>query len=260
MKIVLTGMGAVCAAGAGVPRFVHATDGWRTALQPGTRFAPPPLPTFQVGQVPDDALSGEADDDRAVRIALPAVVEALKSARLRPGEAQRRVDLFFVGTSLGGMNTAQALQRATLAKRARGDAPPAVAAPAASGPAWMQGGYHGPAATLAARLHLRAHVATYNATCSSGIVALSLACEPSAAARPRLASWAPSTRSARSSTPASTRSALASGLSAPLRRRSTGLLAEGAGFLVIESEESAEGDAVPSPNPQRLDHQQKRTT
>ena len=46
MKIVLTGMGAVSAAGAGVPRFVHATDGWRQSLQPGTRFAPPPLPVL----------------------------------------------------------------------------------------------------------------------------------------------------------------------------------------------------------------------
>jgi 3-oxoacyl-[acyl-carrier-protein] synthase II len=234
-----------------VPRFVHATDGWRQSLQPGTRFALPPLPILQVGEVPDEALSGEADDDRAVRIALPALVEALQSARLRPGEAQRRVDLFFVGTSLGGMNTAQALQRAALVRKAGGTAPepaPAPAPAAGAAPPWMQAGYHGPAATLAARLHLRAHVATYNATCSSGLVALALACERIRRGEAGVAvvggvdALCPFVYAGFHAL-----GALASGLSAPYDAGSTGLtLAEGAGFLVVESEESAEArDAVP---------------
>jgi 3-oxoacyl-(acyl-carrier-protein) synthase len=234
MKIVLTGMGAVTAAGAGVPRFVHATDGWRTALQPGSSFTPPPLPVLLVGQVPDDALSGEASDDRSIRIALPALVEALRSARLPPAEAQRRVDLFFVGTSLGGMNTAQALQRRSLGQEVEKIAP-------------MQAGYHGPAATLAARLHLRAQVASYNATCSSGVVALALACERIRRGEARLAvvggldalcTFVYAGFHALG--------ALATGLSAPYDGGSTGLMiAEGAAFLVVESEESAEERDAP---------------
>jgi 3-oxoacyl-(acyl-carrier-protein) synthase len=112
----------------------------------------------------------------------------------------------------------------------------------------MQAGYHGPAATLAARLHLRAHVATYNATCSSGIVALSLACERIRRGEARLAvvgavdALCPFVYAGFHAL-----GALASGLSAPYDAGSTGLtLAEGAGFLVVESEESAEErDAVP---------------
>lgn len=234
MKIVLTGMGAVTAAGAGVPRFVHATDGWRTALQPGSSFTPPSLPVLQVGQVPDDALSGEATDDRSIRIALPALVEALRSARLPPAEAQRRVDLFFVGTSLGGMTTAQALQRRALGQEVEKIAP-------------MQAGYHGPAATLAARLHLRAQVASYNATCSSGVVALALACERIRRGEARVAvvggldALCPFVYAGFHAL-----GALATGLSAPYDGGSTGLMiAEGAAFLVVESEESAEERDAP---------------
>src|SRR5262245_11828281 len=234
MKIVLTGMGAVTAAGAGVPRFVHATDGWRTALQPGTSFAPPPLPVLSVGQVPDEALSGEANDDRAVRIALPALVEALRSARLPPAESQRRVDLFFVGTSLGGMNTAQALQKKALGQEIERIAP-------------MQAGYHGPASTLAARLHLRAQVASYYATCSSGVVALALACERIRRGEARVAvvggldALCPFVYAGFHAL-----GALATGLSAPYDGGSTGLMvAEGAAFLVVESEESAEERDAP---------------
>jgi 3-oxoacyl-(acyl-carrier-protein) synthase len=234
MKIVLTGMGAVTAAGVGVPRFVHATDGWRTALTPGTSFAPVPLPVLNVGQVPDEALAGDVHDDRAIRIALPALVEALRSARLPPAEAQRRVDLCFVGTSLGGMNTAQALQKKALGQEVETFFP-------------MQAGYHGPASTLAARLHLRAQVATYNATCSSGLVALALACERIRRGEAQLAvvggldALCPFVYAGFHAL-----GALATGLSAPYDGGSTGLsIAEGAAFLVVESEESAEARDAP---------------
>jgi 3-oxoacyl-(acyl-carrier-protein) synthase len=234
MKIVLTGMGAVSAAGAGVPRFVHATDGWRTALVPAGRFAPHGLPIVDVGAVPDDALAGEPDDDRALRIALPAVVEALRSAAIRPGETARRVDLLLLGTSLGGMETALALQRV-----ANGSTEPARP--------WMQAGYHGLATTLAARLHLRAQVATYNSTCSSGLVALLLAAERIRRGEARLAvvggvdALSPFAYAGFHAL-----GALATGRCAPWDSGSTGMaLADGAGFVVIESDESAEERGAP---------------
>jgi 3-oxoacyl-[acyl-carrier-protein] synthase II len=237
MKVVLTGMGAVSAAGAGVPRFVHATDGWNTALAPDPRFVPPGAPTLDLGVVPEDALAGEPTDDRALRLALPAVVEALRAAAIRPADAPRRVDLVLVGTSLGGMGTAQELQR-----RATGGAP-REGAPSS----FTQAGYHGPAATLAARLHLRAQVASYNATCSSGLLALMLATERIRRGEARLAlvgavdALCPFVYAGFHSL-----GALASGRCAPYDRSSTGLtLAEGAGFLVVESEESAEERDAP---------------
>jgi len=245
VKIVITGMGAVTAAGAGVPRFVHATDGWRTALAPDQRFVAAGLPLLDVGVVPEEALAGEATDDRAVRLALPAVTEALRAAAIRPGETVRRVDLFLVGTSLGGMNTAMALQSAALRASAGAHEPAARGRGAA---AWTQAGYHGPAATLAARLHLRAQVATYNSTCSSGLIALMLAAERIRRGEARLAlvgavdALGPFVYAGFHAL-----GALASGRCAPYDIASTGLtLAEGAGFLVVESEESAEErDALP---------------
>jgi 3-oxoacyl-[acyl-carrier-protein] synthase II len=243
LKIVVTGMGAVSAAGSGVARFVHASDGWRVALAPDRRFVPAGLPVYDLGVVPDDALAGEPNDDRAVRLALPACVEALRSAAIRPGDTARRVDLFFVGTSLGGMATAQALQRLSLDTSATA---PAAAAGTSSTP-WTQAGYHGPAATLAARLHLRAQVATYNATCSSGLVALLLATERIRRGEARLAVVG----AVDALTPFvyagfHALGAMASGRCAPYDTGSTGLtLAEGAAFLVVESEESAEERDAP---------------
>jgi 3-oxoacyl-(acyl-carrier-protein) synthase len=229
MKVVLTGMGATTAAGAGVPRFVHATDGWRTALAPAGALAPHGLPVVDVGRVPDDALSGEPDDDRALRIALPAAVEALRSAAIRPGETARRIDLCFLGTSLGGMETAERLRRI-----ARGSVEP----PGRS----AQAGCHGITAALAARLHLRAQVATCNSTCVSGLVALLLACERIRRGEARVAlvgsvdALSPFVYAGFHAL-----GALATGRSAPWDSGSTGMaLAEGAGFVVVESEESAE--------------------
>ncbi|MSR47978.1 MAG: hypothetical protein EXS13_13120 [Planctomycetes bacterium] len=229
MKVVLTGMGAVTAAGAGVPRFVHATDGWRTALVPATRFAPPGLPVLDVGVAPDDALAGEPSDDRALRLALPAVVEALRAASIRPADTARRVDLLLVGTSLGGMETALALQRF-----AHGSTEPPRD--------WKQAGYHGIAATVASRLHLRAQVATCNSSCTSGLVALLLASERIRRGEARIALvGAVDALSPFVYAGFYALGALAPGRCAPWDSASTGMaLAEGAGFLVVESEESAQ--------------------
>lgn len=233
MKIVLTGMGAVSAAGGGVARFVHATDGWRTALAESPRcVAPgvsPRLPSLDVGAVPDEALAGEPGDDRAIRLALPAVVEALRSAGVRPGDTARRVDLFVIGTSFGAIETALALQRA-------------AHDPAAPERPWMQAGCHGVATTLATRLHLRAQVATYSGSCSSGLQALLFAAERIGRGEARLAVVG----GVEALTPFSyagyhALGALAAGRAAPWDVGSKGMaLGEGAGFVVLESEESAE--------------------
>ncbi len=229
MKIVVTGMGAVSAAGGGVARFVHATDGWRTALAPSARCVAPGMPSVDVGAVPDDALAGEPDDDRSVRLALPAAVEALRSAGIRPGETARRVDLLVIGTSFGAIDTALALQRAahdsTLPERQ-----------------WMQAGCHGIATTLATRLHLRAQVATYSGSCSSGLQALFFAAERIGRGEARLAVVG----GVEALTPFCyagyhALGALTPGRCAPWDGGSKGMaLAEGAGFVVLESEECAE--------------------
>ncbi|MBM4016303.1 MAG: hypothetical protein FJ293_15245, partial [Planctomycetes bacterium] len=233
MKVVLTGMGAITAAGAGVPRFVHATDGWRTALAPAGTIAPHGLPVVDVGRVPDDALAGEAGDDRALRLALPSVVEALRSAAIRPGETARRIDLCQLGTSLGGMETAEQLRRV-----ARGSTEPPGR--------FAQAGCHGITAALAARLHLRAQVATCNSTCASGLVALLLASERIRRGEARIAlvvavdALSPFVYAGFHAL-----GALATGRCAPWDSGSTGMaLAEGAACVVIESEESAEERGV----------------
>lgn len=231
MKAVITGLGAVTAAGRGVPRFINAAQGHGSFLRDATEFAPPGLPIYRMGIVPSLALGGEAADDRAVRIALPALVEALRAARIAPEEVADRVERFLIGTSLGGMQSAADRHRCGV----QGEAV------RAADPRTQQAGYHGPTLALAARIGLRHPSATYNSTCSSGLTALEQAVqrielgEIDAALVGAVDALCPFAYAGFHAL-----HALTLARSEPYHADSEGMiLAEGAAFVVIESEATA---------------------
>jgi 3-oxoacyl-(acyl-carrier-protein) synthase len=105
MRIAVTGMGIVCAAGAGVDAFTRALEEGRTGDRPAEHLLAPEHQARIGATIPVPEL-GEAKGprDRAFPLAERALDEALERAGLADGSLPEDTALL-VGTSLGGVPT-----------------------------------------------------------------------------------------------------------------------------------------------------------
>jgi 3-oxoacyl-[acyl-carrier-protein] synthase II len=170
-KVVVTGMGAVTAAGPGVDRFWRACVGGTTALRRDPRFAAGADAIPPAGVVGDPLPDGE---ERASGLALLAGDEALRGAGFADGMPPRGTGLV-LGTCLGGSIAALDWLDAGDARSVRspGSAPSPGAAPSPRpAPFPEPGGLSAPALRLAARHRLSGPVASVSTACASGTLAL----------------------------------------------------------------------------------------
>ena len=150
-RVVVTGMGALTAAGAGVAPFWSACVEGRSALRPATRVDTSDLGGVRVGEVDRAETAGGR---RASDLALCASLEALVGAGLSPGPLPSASGVA-LGTCLGE----------TLG--------PASDPASACGPA--RDGLAAPALRLAAAHGLTGPVTTVSAACASGTAAIAAA-------------------------------------------------------------------------------------
>lgn len=147
MSIVITGLGAVCAHGAGVAAFEDAAWAGRCGLATADDRDLPLAARLPVGRVtvPLPRLGG-----RTTALALLAAQEALGDARL-PDAA------VLVGTTTGGMRASEAAY---------------LADPASPASAYASQPAHATARLLAARLGLHGPQATHSEACAAAACAL----------------------------------------------------------------------------------------
>ena len=230
-RVVVTGMGALSAAGAGVEAFWRACVDARAALQPDfhDRFGASqqsPVGMF-TGTLP-------RDQEKASALALAASAEALKSARLEPARLPSLG--IALGSCLGG-----ALDAFAWLDELRGD-DDAVRVPFPA-----SGGVASPAFDLAAEYDVKGPVISISSACSSslGAIAQAAACIRRGEADRMLAGGVDAL------TPfvvAGFRAmgALTSTRVRPFDRRRDGLaLGEGAGMLVLEERSQASDRGAP---------------
>src|SRR5258706_7366327 len=98
-RVVITGMGAVTAAGPGVEAFWRACVDGRTALRPETRFSAGGQGVLPIGLVEDPLPGGE---ERAAALVLAAGDEAVRGAGFAAGGSPPRGAGLVLGTCLGG--------------------------------------------------------------------------------------------------------------------------------------------------------------
>ncbi|MEI7728233.1 MAG: beta-ketoacyl-[acyl-carrier-protein] synthase family protein [Verrucomicrobiota bacterium] len=125
---VVTGIGILCAAGCGSRRVWEAIRDGRSGLGPLTLFSSPRFGHHLVGQVREDvdALAGKVRGSRSDKLAWIAAREALSSAGLNPAEVSnssglspQRIGVIF-GSTVGGMRgTEQFLHQLLREKRHR---------------------------------------------------------------------------------------------------------------------------------------------
>src|SRR5262245_25125243 len=108
-RVVVTGLGAICAAGAGVPALRAALHAEETCIRPLTLFDTTGLKTHIAGEVaalPSCGLlprAGRVRASRSDRFAMIALEEALRSSGLTlPLADPKRVGVA-IGSSTGGM-------------------------------------------------------------------------------------------------------------------------------------------------------------
>lgn len=226
-RVVVTGMGAITAAGAGVEAFWRACLEGRSALRPLTG---PDFACF--GDLPagEVALPLPDSEDRAAGLAVAAAAEAIDAAGYA-GPGLPSASGIAVGTCLGG---ARAVFSWLDTERDGGDQAPA---PAPSS-AWLAS----PALRLASRYRLRGPVVSLSSACSSGAAAIAHAsdCIRRGEADLMLAGGADALSAFVVSGFWILR-ALTSTCVRPFDRRRDGLaLGEGAGFVVLEERAHAE--------------------
>ena len=216
-RVVVTGMGALTAAGAGVELFWTACVEGRSALRPVTRFDVADFGSVQAGEVGEPL---PATEERASAFALLAAAESLAAAGLRRDDLPTASGVV-LGTCLGG-----AIAQSH---------PPAP------------GGMAAPALRLAAAHGLSGPVTTLSAACTSGTAAIAsaAACIRRGESDLMLAGGADALSRfvvsgfwlLRALSPTRVR---------PLDRRRDGLaLGEGAGVIVLEERERARRRGAP---------------
>jgi 3-oxoacyl-[acyl-carrier-protein] synthase II len=233
-QVVVTGMGAVTAAGHGVDRFWRACVEGTSALRRDPRFA------TGAGAAPPVGVAGQtlpAGEERASALALRAAEEALRSAGFTDRTPPRGAGLV-LGTCLGGAIAALEWLDACGAGAVRSPGPSPFPQP---------GGLAAPALHLAARHRLSGPVATVSTACSSGSVAIMSAAD--AIRRGESDVMLAGGVDALSSFVVSgfvLLRALAADAVRPFDRRRDGLaLGEGAGIVVLEEAGAAERRGAP---------------
>lgn len=162
MRVVVTGMGILCAAGRGVAAFRTALLEGRPGDSPADDFPSPEHQTPMGARIPgEDAVRPDESWDPAIRIARVAIDEALADAGLT--EALPKDAALILGTSLGNALAAQRFHEAELAG---GEGVPRDAG---------QAPVHATADRVARELDLRGPRTTISNACVSGTNALGLA-------------------------------------------------------------------------------------
>lgn len=165
-RVVVTGLGAVTAAGWGVPSLRAALRSGRTAIGPFDRFDNTRQRTHVAGQVPPGPPAGQGRRNRgrlsnSDRFALFAAFEAAEQAGFRVPFDQGLAGVFF-GSSTGGLYETEEYFEALLRKS---DRPPPRSL-MASHPLGA------PAETVARHLGLRGPIETVSSACASGGLAV----------------------------------------------------------------------------------------
>ena len=248
-SVVITGLGAVAPNGVGKENFWQALAEGRSGIRRISRFDPAPYPCRVAGEIPGEWLQenglGQKGDDCSwsTAYALKAAREALRDAGLNP-EAMPDCSLgVYMGTSSTDMGVAER-EFAVI----NNNHTPSAGAIASGFP-------HAPASQIAREINCKGKVMTISMGCSSGLVSLILAAESILRGEVDLA--------------------LAGGVDAPITpmlfagfcatgllptgyndspqsasrpfdaRRQGGVLAEGAGVLVLEAEDYARRRGAP---------------
>jgi len=224
-RVVVTGVGAVTAAGIGVEPW------WRSALEGRSHLTPENGPIaarfgpLSIGRAP---LPAGAEGERAGAAAILAAREAIRGAGLEePPDAG-----LVLGTCLGGMQPALGWIAAVAAADARGEAAP---------PFPPDAGLAAPARRVARACGLLGPILTLSTACSSGAAAIAEACAwiRDGGADLMLAGGAESLTPFVLSGFAILQT-LTPGLMRPFDRRRDGLaLGEGAAIVVLEEREAA---------------------
>jgi 3-oxoacyl-[acyl-carrier-protein] synthase II len=230
-RVVVTGTGAVSAAGLGVEAFWRACVDGRSMLRPATRFDSSDYASPRVGEVPTAALAAAIErggTEPAAAFAVDAAAQAVEQARLT-GSSWPETTGAVLGTCLGGADA--------LFDRIRGVADRTVSC----------GALGAPAARLAREHDLRGPLLTVSIACASGTAAIGLAadCIARGEADRMLAGGVDALSRFVVSGFWSLR-ALAAGETRPFDRRRDGLaLGEGAGIVVLEDREIALARGAP---------------
>lgn len=216
-RVVVTGMGALTAAGAGVGPFWSACVEGRSALAPVTRFDVSDMGGVRAGECGGPL---REEEERASAFALLAAAEALAAAGLSRDDLPPASGVV-LGTCLGDAV-----------------APPADAAP---------GGLAAPALRLAAAFALTGPVSTVSAACASGTAAIASAAGCIARGESDLMLAGGADRLSRFVVSGFwLLRALSPTVVRPFDRRRDGLaLGEGAGLVVLEERERARRRAAP---------------
>lgn len=167
-RVVVTGLGAVTAAGWGVGRFQEAVRSGRTAIAPFDRFDHSAQRTHLAGQVPPEPSDGRTARARperlsnADRFALFAACEAAGQAGLAlPFEQDSRAGVFFASSTGGMFETEQFFGDLLLQKERH---PPRRLLTSHS--------LSAPAETVAQHLGIHGPVETISSACASGGLAI----------------------------------------------------------------------------------------
>ena len=245
-RVVVTGIGAVTAAGIGVDPFWRSAVEGRSHLAAANGSIAARFGAMSVGTAP---LPPEAQGERAGAAALLATKEALRSARLHDREPLPPETGIVLGTCLGGMaptlDWIDAMRARGISSEGRGGSrgPDAPAFPSFP----VSGGLAGPTRRVAHAFELLGPVVTLSTACSSGAAAIAEACGwiRDGGANLMLAGGAESLTAFVLSGFAILQ-ALTHGRMRPFDRRRDGLaLGEGAAIVVLEERRAAQERGAP---------------
>lgn len=166
-RVVVTGVGAVTAAGWGVASFRHAARSGRTAIGPFNRFPSDAQRTHLAGQAPPapPRCAGWPRLSNTDRFALHSALEAVEQAGLETPLAGRSAGVFF-GSSTGGLFETETYYDELVRPGGR----PRRA---------LLASHHisAPAEVVARHLGVEGPVETVSSACASGALAIQLALE-----------------------------------------------------------------------------------
>lgn len=225
-RVIVTGMGVVSAAGAGVAPFWRACTEGHSALRAITRFDASRYGTLKAGEVP---LEPDTGTDGATAFALAAARESLDLAGCDPTNLPRHSGVA-LGTCLGDASSVFRWLSARHERREGADLPPLPS-----------GSFSAPARGLAEAFHIEGPILTLSTACASGTAAIAQAaeCIRRGEADLMLAGGADALSEFVVSGFWLLR-ALTPGVMRPFDRRRDGLsLGEGAGIVVLEERERA---------------------
>ena len=236
-RVVITGIGAVTAAGLGVEPFWQSAIAGRSHLAAASGPIAARFGAMSVGTAP---LPAEADGERAGAAAVLAAAEALSGAGFEDRAALPRDSGVVLGTCLGGMAPALDWIDAVRDAAAPGSPGPVPPFPAS-------GGLAGPTRRVARACDLLGPILTLSTACSSGAAAIAEACGwiRDGGSNLMLAGGAESLTAFVLSGFAILQ-ALTPGRMRPFDRRRDGLaLGEGAAVVVLEEREAARRRRAP---------------